>query len=60
MLRFYKGGLTIKDIRDMTFSQFGVWMKEISVISELESGENKSSGAEAKRLAISDPAIRKV
>ena len=44
----------------MTFSQFGIWMKEISVISELESGENKSSGAEAKAMALSDPAIRKV
>ena len=44
----------------MTFEQFGIWTSEISVISELESGEKKVSGAEAKAMAMNDPAIRKV
>ena len=60
LVRFYKGGLTIKDIRAMTFEQFGGWVKEISVISELESGEKQVTGKDAAAMALADPAIRKV
>ena len=43
----------------MTFSQFGIWSDEIGNIIELESGERKVTGEEAKAMALADPAIRK-
>ncbi len=60
MIRFFKGGLSIADIRAMTFEQFFGWIAEIGNICELESGEKRVSGADAKAMALCDPAIRKV
>ncbi len=59
LIRFYKGGLTIDNIRAMTFEQLDIWSYEIGVIVELESGEKKVSGKEAVAMAMNDPAIRK-
>jgi len=60
LIRFYKGGLTIDDIREMTFEQFNIWVEQIEKIVELESGEKKVSGKEARLMAMNDPAIRKI
>jgi len=59
MLRFYNGAITLADIRDMTFVQFGYFAEQISTILEMESGEKKVSGKAAVDMAMNDPAIRK-
>ena len=60
LLRYYKGGLSIADIRAMSFEQFFAWLEEVGNLCEIESGKQGVSGKDAVAMAMNDPAIRKI
>ena len=63
MLRFYKGAISIDDVRAMTPERFGSWVDEMNKIMELENPEAKKEGLSGNALisaAMNDPAVRKI
>jgi len=58
VLRFYKGSISIQDIRSMTPDQFNGYIKEIETIAGLESGEVMPSKEMIEKVK-QDAAIRK-
>ena len=62
MLRFYKGAISIDDVRAMTPMQFGDWVHEMNVILELENPEEKRAitGDAIHAAVMADPAVRKL
>ena len=58
VLRFYKGSISIQDIRAMTPDQFNGYIKEIETIAGLESGEVMPSKEMIEKVK-QDAAIRK-
>ena len=45
MLRFYKGGITLEDIKSMSFARLNLFIDEIKKIVELEKEEKPLEGA---------------
>ena len=58
VVRFYKGGITKEDIRNMTPDQFNGWVKEIDNVASLESGESTPSKDMMNEIK-NDPAFRR-
>ena len=58
VVRFYKGGITKEDIRNMTPDQFNICVEEIDNIARLESGE-KLPSKDMMNDIKNDPAFRR-
>ena len=60
MLRFFQGGITRSDIRNMRPEVFGMYVDEMNLITKLEQGPEKVPVEDVRAAAMSDPAIKKI